>query len=361
MSTFLSGRRGARLSSAGIVWLALVGLLVAAAIVFSIADKSFFSSSTASDVLNRSSLLGFIAIGQTLVILGRSLDLSVGYVAALSSMIAGTVIGGDDSRIALGIGATLLVAAGIGLINGLVVTVLRVNPFIATVGMGFILKAVLDVYFSSNTGSGSVPPALQSFGLTRIGPVPISTAVMVMLAVIAAMALQRTRFGAHLFAVGGSDGVARLSGVRTTRTLIWAHVLCSLLAGVAGLLIAARQGTGSVDAVNSGLDLNSVAAVVLGGTLLMGGRGSVSGTIAGVLVLAVLESAFGTFQFSAPTQGLMRGAIIILAVALYARRQIDPFASRARFADTGRRISHDVPVDPEPSVTDSPAPAGGSR
>ena len=149
--------------------------------------------------------------------------------------------------------------------------------------------------------------------------------------VLGVVLLTRTRPGYHMFAVGGNIDVARLSGIRTDRSIILAHVLCSLCAGVAGLLIAARFGTGNALVYTYGYDLNSIAAVVLGGTLLMGGRGSIMGTIAGVLILASLDTVFNVLDVSPFFKDVLRGAIIIAAVAMYARRQIDPASSRARF------------------------------
>lgn len=345
------------LGTTEVVYIALAVLVVAAAILYAVQGQNFFSTSSLSDWLTRSSVLGFVALGQTLVILGRSLDLSVAYVAALSSLVAGGVMAGQSGNIIFGVLAGLGVGAAIGVLNGLIITVLKVNPFIATVGMGLILKGYIDVSYNATNGS-SPAGFTQLFGFTRIGPLPISTVVMAVMAVIIGIVLLRTRFGAHLFAVGGSDGVARLSGLRTTRTLIIAHVLCGALAGMAGLLLLARQGTGSVANYSLGYDLNSVAAVVLGGTLLMGGRGSIAGTFGGVLIIALLDSALNVLGVNPFLKDVFRGAIIILAVALYARRQIDPH--RARFDARGRRRASDVVDHEVPSKPLSPTTGPGA-
>jgi ribose transport system permease protein len=322
-----------RLGTTAIVYLALVAVLVVSAVLVGARGGNLLSQANTVDMLTRSSLLGFVAIGQTLVILCRSLDLSVGYVMALSSLVAATTMDGDPARVVPGILAALGVSALIGLVNGLVITGLRVNAFIATLGTGLLLKAYLDTRYKGP--SGVVPETFQLFGYSRIAIVPVSTAVMLVLAVVAWIVLQRTRTGYHMFAVGGNDEVARLSGVRTGRTVLTAHVLCSVMAGVAGLLIAARFGTGSAQVYSLGYDLDSIAAVVLGGTLLMGGRGSVAGTVGGVLILAVLDTVFNVLQVDPFFKDVLRGAIIVAAVALYARRQIDPTTSRARFRGGG--------------------------
>ncbi|WP_265521970.1 ABC transporter permease [Oerskovia flava] len=347
-----SVRRRRRLGSTGIVYLALVGILLISVVLVGLRGGNFFSQSTVAYMLTQTSLLGFVAIGQTFVILCRSLDLSVGYVVALCSIVGATTMAGDPNRVWLGVVAALAVAAGVGLVNGLVISRLRVNPFIATLGVGLIIKGYLDTQFKGP--AGSVPASFQGFGYTRIGPVPVSTIVMVAVAVLGVVLLTRTRSGYHMFAVGGNVDVARLSGIRTGRSIVLAHVLCSLCAGVAGLLIAARFSTGNALVYSYGLDLDSIAAVVLGGTLLLGGRGSVAGTVGGVAILAVLDTTFNVLDINPFFKDVLRGAIIIAAVALYARRQIDPASSRARFLP-GRRAAPSAPTG-----TSGPATGGAS-
>lgn len=321
------------LGSTEIVYLALIGILLVAGVLVAVQGGNLFAQQNISYMLTQTSLLGFVAVGQTFVILCRSLDLSVGYVVALCSLIGATTMAGDPSRVWLGVVAALAVAAGVGLVNGLLISALRVNAFIATLGMGLIVKGFLDTRFKGP--EGEVPFSFQTFGYTRIGPVPVSTIVMLLVAAAAFVLLTRTRAGYHMFAVGGNLDVARLSGVRTGRTLVLAHVLCSLCAGVAGLLIAARFGTGNALVYSYGLDLDSIAAVVLGGTLLFGGRGSVVGTVGGVVILAVLDTAFNVLDVNPFFKDVLRGVIIIAAVALYARRQIDPASRRVRFGARG--------------------------
>ncbi|WP_245929898.1 ABC transporter permease [Allonocardiopsis opalescens] len=315
------------------VYLALGIILVVGAVLLAMRGGNLFSTGNLVDMLTRSSLLGFVAIGQTLVILCRSLDLSVGYVVALSSLVAATTMAGDPARIPLGIAAALAVAALVGLANGLVVTKLRVNAFIATLGTGLIIRGYLDTRYQGP--AGEVPAAFQVFGYSRIGFVPVSTAVMLGVAVAGILLLRRTRLGYHMFAVGGDPEVARLSGIRTDRTMIIAHVLCSVAAGLAGLLLASRFGTGSALVYDSGYDLESIAAVVLGGTYLMGGSGGIAGTVAGVLILAVLDTVFNVLAIDPFFRDVLRGVIIIAAVALYARSQFAKRASRVRFPKAG--------------------------
>ncbi|MFV2196537.1 ABC transporter permease [Nocardiopsis sp. LOL_012] len=346
-------RAASRLGTTGLVYLALVLLLAVSAALLATRGANLFTASNTVDLLTRSSLLGFLAIGQTLVILCRSLDLSVGYVAALSTIVGATAMAGEPSRILLGIGAALGVSALIGLANGLVVTRLRVNPFIATLGMGLVIKGYLDTNFQGP--AGSVPDAFQVFGHARIGVLPVSTLVMVALAVAAVVFLRRTRTGYHMYAVGGDAEVARLSGVRADRTIVTAHVLCSVTAGAAGLLLAARFGTGSALVYGNGYELEAIAAVVLGGTYLLGGRGGVGGTVAGVFVLATLDTVFNILAVDPFVKDVLRGAVLVSAVAVYARSRHSRTAVRTRFPSGG---------PPRPSADPAPparTPLGESR
>jgi ribose transport system permease protein len=355
MTTISRPKLVRRLGSTELVYLALLGILAIGAILVATQGGNLFGTANIVDMLTRSSLLGFVALGQTFVILCGSLDLSVGYVMALSSFVGATTMAGDPAKVPLGIAAVLLVAGGIGLFNGLIVSVLKVNPFIATLGMGLIIKGYLDTTYHGP--AGDVPSSFQQFGYSRIGFLPVSTAVMLVAVVLGILYLRRTRTGYHMFAVGGSAEVARLSGIRTGRVIVTAHVLCSVAAGVAGLLIAARFGTGSGATVYSaGYDLDSIAAVVLGGTLLMGGRGGIAGTLGGVLILAVLDTVFNILQVDPFFKDVLRGVVIIAAVAIYARRQIDRKASRPRFGSGGNGSS-----PPEPAPTPAPAGQGAAR
>ncbi len=326
-------RRRVQLDATKIVFLAWIATFVIGAILVNRDGGNLMSQANLVKMLTGMSLLGFVAIGQTLAILCRSLDLSVGYVVAWSSLVVATQMKGDDGRLVPAVALALGMAVLVGLANGVIITKLRVNPFIATLGTGLMIKGYLDTRYKGP--AGSVPDSFQQFGYTRFGVVPVSTVVMIGLAVAATVILRKTGLGYRMFAVGGNDEVATYSGIRTHRTLIAAHVLCSLAAGVAGLLIAARYGTGDARVYDDGLDLDSIAAVVLGGTLLMGGRGSVAGTVAGVGILAVLDTVFDALQVDPFFKDVLRGTVIIVAVALYARRQIDRRSARQRFTKAG--------------------------
>ncbi|MDL5351389.1 ABC transporter permease [Microbacterium sp. zg-YB36] len=328
-----------RLDASLIVLGILILVIAVGAILVATTGRSFFSPGNIRDILTGMSVLGLVAIGQTLVILGASLDLSVTYVMSLASLIAATTMAGNPANIPWAVTLTLLVCAGIGLANGLIVTVLKVNGFIATLGVGLILQGVLNTNFQGS--AGSVPWAFQLLGATGVGPVPVSTIIMLALAAVVWFLLDRTRTGAHLFAVGGDPVVSRLSGLRTQPPLIVAHVLCSVFAGLAGLLLASRLGVGSPTVgQQGGYALLSIAAVVLGGTLLLGGRGSVWGTIGGVAIFAVVDNVMSVMQVNPFLKDVVRGVVIVAAVAVYSRRAI--VRRRARFGLGGTRTGGDA-------------------
>jgi ribose transport system permease protein len=274
------------------VFPALALTLATGWLVVTVSGGQLFSVPTTVSLLHVATGLGLVAVGQTLVIIGGSLDLSVAYVVSLSTLVAAETMNGSNGAILAGVGLALAVSAAIGLLNGLLVTRMRMNAFIATVGVGLLLKGYLDNGYDGPAGK-TAPALVQTLGYQRVGPVPLAFLLLLAAAVAAWIALTRTRFGHHLVAVGGDPEVARLSGVRTGRVLVTAHVLCSVCAGLAGIYLASRLGSGAPRVGTEGLfDLESIAAVVLGGTALAGGRGGVAGTVCGVVPLARIESIF---------------------------------------------------------------------
>jgi ribose transport system permease protein len=320
------------LTSTGIVFIVLALVIVASAVLTAVAGRNFFSPGNISAILTGTSILGFIAIGQTLVILAGSLDLSVPYVTSLTSLVAGVTMAGQTANILLGVVTALAVATVIGLVNGVVVAFLGVHGFIATLGMGLILSGYLGTNYKGS--AGSAPREFRLIGATNIGPVPVSTLIMLACALAVILLLRRTRIGHHLYAVGGNREVARMSGLRTQPPVILAHVLCSVLAGMAGLLLLARLSVGSPTiGSQGGYDLMSIAAVVLGGTVLAGGKGNILGTLGGVAIFAVLDNVMSVMEVNPFLKDVVRGTVIVVAVAVYARRATD--RRPARFGTGG--------------------------
>jgi ribose transport system permease protein len=314
--------RPGRLTSTGIVVAILVVAIVVGAVLTALEGRNFFSVGNIRSILTLMSVLGFIAIGQTLVILVGSLDLSVPYVASLTSVLAGGIMAGETGNVVPGVLVGLGVAALVGLANGLIVSGLGVHGFIATLGVGLVISGYLATNYQGN--HGEAPRSFRLVGATQVGPVPVSALVLLGCALAAIWMLRRTRLGHHLYAVGGNESVARMSGIRTWVPVVAAHVLCSVLSGLAGLLLLARLGVGSPTiGTQGGYDLMSIAAVVLGGTVLAGGKGNVTGTMAGVAIFVVMNNVMGVMEVNPFLRDVIRGLVIVAAVAVYARRELD--------------------------------------
>ncbi|QYJ04132.1 ABC transporter permease [Nocardioides panacisoli] len=327
-------RRTGRLTSTGIVTIVLALSIVVGAILTALEGRNFFSAGNLSSILTATSILGFIAIGQTLVILVGSLDLSVPYVVSLTSVLAAGTMAGETGNVLPAVLVALGVAAVLGLVSGLVVSLLHVHGFIATLGMGLIVSGYLATNYQGN--HGAAPRSFRLIGATQIGPVPVSFLILLGCAGAAILMLRRTRMGHHLYAVGGNAEVARLSGVRTPVPIVTAHVLCSVLCGMAGLLLLARLSVGNPTIGSQGqYDLMSIAAVVLGGTVLGGGKGNVTGTLAGVAIFAVMSNVMAVMQIDPFLRDVIRGAVIVIAVAVYARREVSRRPARFEAGRTG--------------------------
>jgi ribose transport system permease protein len=284
------------------------------------ADGQIFSNPAIMlNIIVRSVALGIVAVGQSLVITGASIDLSVAYTISITAVMSSYLMQGKTENVPMAILVVFAIGAFIGLINGLTVTKLHVNPFIATLGTSLIIKGIINATFSNYTGS--VPESFEYFGYGTLGPVPVSILILFLIVLAGWFLLARTKFGFHLYGVGGNSEVARLSGVRTDRVLIGAHILCSMTAILAGLFLVSQMRSGAPWVGPNGVyDLNSIATAVIGGTALAGGKGGVFGTLGGVLIFGVLETVFNQLGVNPYLKTVLQGAIIILAVASYTIR-----------------------------------------
>jgi ribose transport system permease protein len=315
-----TGRRTRLADPAVGIWLGALGVTLLGWLVVAARGGDFMTTANVVGILQNCVALGLVALGQTAVILTGSLDLSVAYLISLGTLVAAETMAGQDGNVLTAVLAVLALSAAVGLANGLIVTGLKVNAFIATLGVAFILRGYIE---DSYTGpAGKVPASFQRLGYDRVGPLPVSLLLLAGVAVAMWVICRRTRLGHHMYATGGDEHAARVSGVRTRRTVIAAHILCSLCVGAAALFLASRLGAGAPWAgTEARYDLESIAAVVLGGTALAGGRGGIAGTLGGVLVLAVLDSVFNQLSVDPFFKNVVRGVVIIAAVALYARHR----------------------------------------
>jgi len=276
-------------------------------------------------LMQRTVALGIVALGQTFAILVRSIDLSVATLVSVGAVMASWMMQGQPDMMLPASLFVLLLSAAVGVVNGLIVTQLQVNPLIATLGVGLVLQGILSASF--NDFAGSVPKEYQVLAYGTIGPVTFSILLMFGLAVLEWLTLSRTRFGAHIYATGGNQEGARLAGIKTSRVIVLAHVLCSLAAGLTGLYLASRLRSGAPWVGRDGVyDLESIAVVVIGGTVLAGGKGGVWGTIAGVILFGCLDAIFTMIGVDAYIKQVLRGMIVVIAVAAYAYRTKDHIA-----------------------------------
>ena len=236
-----------------------------------------------------------------------------------TAVLASVVMDGDPAMVLPAVAAVLALGVLVGFVNGLVVTGLKVNPLIATLGMSLVIQGCLSALVSNF--AGSVPPEFQVFAYGAFGVVPYSLLFLLALAVFAWAVLRFTKFGSDVYAVGGNEEAARFAGIKTERVIVAAHVVCSLCASLAGLYLASRLRSGAPWIGTDGVyDLESIAVVVIGGTILAGGRGGIWGTMAGMLIFSLIDSTFNLAGVDAFAKQVLRGVIIVAAVAFYAVR-----------------------------------------
>ena len=294
-------------------WIVVAAVMVATAV----GNELFLTQRNAANLFGQLVPLGLAAIGQTFAVLAGAIDLSVGSMAKLAAVLSGGLIDGQQSRLLPVL--LLLVGAGalVGLVNGLLITRLRIAPFIVTLGMFSLLRGLALSY--TTTPAGSVPSPVVQYMYSRIGPFPAPFVIFAILAVAAGWALRNTVFGRRVYAIGGDPEVARMAGIKGDRVIITVMVLSATFAALAGVMQTLRSGVGSPTA-GDGLELASITAVVLGGTSLFGGRGRLIGTIGGVFLLALIDNALNLLGVPSFYKDLLRGAIIIAAVAIFIRK-----------------------------------------
>ena len=289
----------------------IAALLICLALTF--LSESFLTLANVLNVLRQASLLFFIASGLTLVVLTAGLDLSVGANVALSACLAGTVIHQTGSPV-LGVFVALATGAVIGLLNGLMVTALRIPSFIATYGMLWVLHGLTYWYMAGEIIHG-FPAGFRQIGSGYLFGLPIPVYLMLIFLGIGTMFAQRTTWGQEIYAIGANPVAARLSGIPLSRRLLLVYAVSGTMAGLASIIFLARLNSAEAD-VGESLTLPAIAAVLIGGTSLFGGVGTVFGTIVGALILTLVLNGMNLLSVNASWQPLVTGVIVILAVWL---------------------------------------------
>ncbi len=310
------GTYAARLQSVAALALLMIGL--------SLATESFLHLDNGVNVLRQISVNLCLSIGMTLVILSGGIDLSVGSVLALSGAVGAGLLkhGVDIAPLDLHVAVTPVGAVVVGVVvglvcgafNGVAITRFGLPPFVATLGMLSIARGLTMLW----TGSHPITGLGADFGYLGAGQLlylPTPTWIVLGLVAVFVVVTQRTRFGRHLYAVGGAERAAALSGINVGRVKLLAYTLCGGLAGMAGILVAARLDSATPNA-GVAYELDSIAAVVIGGASLSGGRGSVLGAVLGCLIIGVLNNGLVLLEVSPYWQQVIKGSVILAAVAI---------------------------------------------
>ena len=280
-------------------------------ITLSLTSEAFLTSNNVLNVLRQTALLFLLASGLTIVILTAGLDLSVGANIGLSACLAATIIKSTGS-----ISLALLVGMGsgflIGLINGGLIAFLRIPPFIATYGMLWILHGVTYRFMGGETIHG-FPADFRAIGSGYLWGIPIPVFLMLAFLLVGMIFLQRTRWGQDIYSVGANREAARLSGIPVNSRLVLAYVMSGLMAGLASLIFLARLNSAEGD-IGEAMTLPAIAAVLIGGTSLFGGVGTITGTLIGALILTLVLNGMNLLSINASWQPLVTGVIVIAAV-----------------------------------------------
>ncbi|EHD2282280.1 ribose ABC transporter permease [Vibrio cholerae] len=284
-------------------------------VVVSFLNPNFFTVDNLLNILRQTSVNAIIAVGMTLVILTAGIDLSVGSVLALCGAFAATLVA-MEVPVLVAVPTTLLAGAALGAISGIIIAKGKVQAFIATLVTMTLLRGVTMVYTDGrpiSTGFTDTADTFAWFGTGYALGIPVPVWLMVVVFAGAWYLLNHTRFGRYVYAVGGNESATRLSGINVDRVKIGVYAICGLLAALAGIIVTSRLSSAQPTA-GMGYELDAIAAVVLGGTSLMGGKGRIMGTLIGALIIGFLNNALNLLDVSSYYQMIAKAVVILLAV-----------------------------------------------
>jgi ribose transport system permease protein len=293
-------------------WSALIVVLGVLVVLFSVKSPYFFNTDNFTNILIASSVVGIIACPATMLLIAGQFDLSVGGATALVTAVFAQLFV-HNYPIALSVLVALAVGIGVGSLNGFLVTFIGVNALITTIGTMEMMRAFA---FLGTDGQTVGFEGFSTLGISRpVLNIPWMVWIFFAVVIVTVFAMRSTTYGRALYAIGANPNAARLAGIRTRRVVFFTFVLSGLAVGLTGLLVASQTGQGTGNAV-VGLEFSAVTAVVLGGASLAGGRGSIVGTILGVLVIAVVNNGINLLGVVAFWQDVIRGGLLIVAVAI---------------------------------------------
>jgi ribose/xylose/arabinose/galactoside ABC-type transport system permease subunit len=290
--------------------LALIGVIVALTIVTATQSSVFFTWTNFEHILIQISIVGILAVGTTMLMVSGGIDLSIGSNLSFSGVIMGDLMAHGTSpafAVALGVGAATMV----GLVNGTLAAYAKAHPFILTLGMLTLLQGA--ALLVSSLPISEIPEGFLNFGESEPFGIPLMVVCFLGIAVLVNVILVMTKFGRWLYAIGGSESAARLAGVPVRRIKMAVYALNGMLCGIAAALLL-MQLTSAQAEMGAGLELTAIAAVAIGGTPLAGGKGSVAGTLLGVLLIGLIGNSLNLMSISSNWQYVVQGAVIVIAV-----------------------------------------------
>lgn len=290
----------------------LIGLIILC-VVISIITPRFLTVTNVLNVFTQVSVNAIIAVGMCFVILTGGIDLSVGSTLAITGAVAATLVKSNTNTFVTII-AVLIIGALIGLFNGILVSKGKIQAFIVTLATMTVFRGVTYVYTKGTPISG-LSSDFTVIGNGKLAGIPLPVILILLVVLGAWYVLNQTRYGRYVYAVGGNEDSARLSGINTDKIKALVYVICGVTAALSGIVVTSRIGSASPNA-GSGFELDAIAAVVLGGTSLSGGEGSVIGTIIGAMIIGVLNNGLNLMNVSPFYQLIVKGFVIILAVIL---------------------------------------------
>ncbi|MBN1067750.1 ribose ABC transporter permease [Clostridium sp. ZS1] len=290
----------------------IIGLVLLCMII-TFVTPSFLTISNITNVFTQVSTNAIIAVGMTFVILTGGIDLSVGSTLAISGALAASIIK-STGNVFLAVIVAALVGIAVGFVNGMLISKGKLQAFIVTLATMTIFRG-LTLVFTNGTPISKLPEIFVKIGNGKIGFMPIPVIITIVIAIVAIYLLNKTRFGRYLYALGGNEDSARLSGINTDKIKTLAYVISGFASAIAGVIITSRIASASPNA-GTGFELDAIAAVVIGGTSLAGGEGKISGTIIGALIIGILNNGLNLMNVSPFYQSIVKGLVILMAVLL---------------------------------------------
>jgi ribose transport system permease protein len=303
-------------SNAGL--LIVLALLILMLIGGGFVSERFRTAGNLFNVYEQATGLALVSLGQTMTILTGGIDLSVGSLISLVICLTAGILNGDGTYLYPLLAGMVVLGIAVGAINGLAVVLLRVHPLIITLGTGAILQGLTLLYAMGPVGA--IPDGFDSLAYDTIGPLPTAATLVVGLFVLTALFLRYTRFGRYVYAVGDDASAAKLIGLPRAQVIVFVYAFSGFVAALTGIYLLARFGSGQPYA-GANYTLSSITPVVVGGTLLSGGRGGVIGTLFGAYLVSLLNNLLNFMDVSSHVQLMAQGLIIILAVSVYVERR----------------------------------------